>query len=46
MRRGYLKLHGKVKAVASASKHVACACSDGAVRILKVETSIILLLHS
>ena len=40
-----LKLHGKVKAVASASKHVACACSDGAVRILKVETDIVLL-HS
>ena len=40
-----LKLHGKVRAVASASKHVACACADGAVRILKVETDIVLL-HS
>ena len=40
-----LKLHGKVRAVASASKHVACACADGAVRILKVDTDIVLL-HS
>ena len=29
-----LKLHGKVRAVASSQKHVACACGDGAGSIL------------
>ena len=40
-----LRLHGKVASVAYASRHVACVCADGAVRILKIDADLTLL-HS